>query len=321
MCWLTCMQPSPRPLALGHPAAPRQGCCPVPPTAGPLQVPQMGVRARRHLPRPKGMARKQAYPAAVLPLSPSPVPPSPPKPLPCPPPATARPPPHPAHGCRAASCTPGTHRAQLSARRRKVYSAPCVGAASLGRGEPTSRLLGGTGRKQGRGKGVFPSQDAGSRRDPSPGAGQQRPSGMQVGQQGAGSSGPRPHHLTRVKTEVPTLRGSRVSRRGGRAAGREGRVRAHLVAFQASLRDGTSSHNSHMVSSVSFPWRSTKHWPTKAVLESGGVQGAQSLRLQAREPQPLDPGRQTDRHPPPHAEGCTSLPHCPDGWLPHRLDR
>lgn len=53
----------------------------------------------------------------------------------------------------------------------------------------------------------------------------------------------------------------------------EGRFRAHLVAFQTSLRDGTSSRRSHVVSSVSFPRRSTKHWPTKAVMESGGVQG------------------------------------------------
>ena len=80
--------------------------------------------------------------------------------------------------------------------------------------------------------------------------------------------------------EVPTLRGSHVSRRRGRAAGWEDRLRAHLVAFHESLRDVTSSRRSHMVSSVSFPRRSMKHWPTKAVVESGGVQVGQS-RLRA----------------------------------------
>lgn len=116
----------------------------------------------------------------------------------------------------------------------------------------------------------------------------------------------------------------------------EGRVRAHLVAFQASLRDGTSSRRSHMVSSVSFPRRSTKHWPTKAVVESGGVQvGQRGLRACASRHGNLShlimADRQTDRHPPPHALGQTDGPPChiarmggfhiawTDRWAPHLL--
>lgn len=78
------------------------------------------------------------------------------------------------------------------------------------------------------------------------------------------------------------------------------------MAFQVSLRDGTSSHKSHVVSSVSFPRRSTKHWPTKAVVESGGVQvGQRGLRAYASRQGNLGylilADRQTGRHPPPHA--------------------
>lgn len=96
------------------------------------------------------------------------------------------------------------------------------GQQALRRGGPTSRLLGGTGRhweEAGQGEGVFPGQNAGSRRDPSQVPGQQTAPGMQVRQQGAGSSGPHHHHLMRVKMEVPTLQGNHVSRRGRRDAG------------------------------------------------------------------------------------------------------
>lgn len=84
----------------------------------------------------------------------------------------------------------------------------CCGSKLWEAGGPASRLLGGTGRhweEAGQSEGVLPGQVAGSRWEPSPGLGQQRASRMQVGQQGAGSFGPHPHHLMRVKMEVPTL--------------------------------------------------------------------------------------------------------------------
>lgn len=59
-----------------------------------------------------------------------------------------------------------------------------------------------------------------------------------------------------------------------------------------------------MVSSVSLPQESTNHWPMKAVMESGEVQGGrvdQNLCLWTGEPEPTDPGRQTDRQAPPAA--------------------
>lgn len=109
-----------------------------PPTAGPLQIPQGGAQARRHLLRPEAMVRKWDYPAAVFPLSPSPIPPSAPNHCP----ALAQPPPPSAHGHRVASCTLGTHGALLSAGQRKVYSALCVGAASFEKGRPHQQAPG-----------------------------------------------------------------------------------------------------------------------------------------------------------------------------------
>jgi len=209
------------------------------------------------------MASKRDHPAPVLLLSPSPVPPSTTNHHPTlshPLPATHLALPTATQGLLAPQGHTGP--AFLPGRERFIWL-QVQGQQALGRGVLGSRLLGGSGRQwgeAGQGHGVFPSQDAGSRWEPSLGPRWQRALGMQAGRRGAGSCGPHSHHLMRVKMEVPTLRGSHVSRRRGRAAGWEDRLRAHLVAFHESLRDRTSSRRSHMVSSVSFLPRSMKHW-------------------------------------------------------------
>jgi len=100
--------------------------------------------------------------------------------------------------------------------RERFIRLQVQGQQALGRGVLGSRLLGGSGRQwgeAGQGQGVFPSQDAGSRWESSLGPRWQRALGTQAGRRGAGSCGPHPHHLMRVKMEVPTLRGSHVRRR------------------------------------------------------------------------------------------------------------
>lgn len=79
----------------------------------------------------------------------------------------------------------------------------------MGRGSPTSRSLGGTGKKRGKVRVSFLARSPPWEWD----------SGETGGQQGAGRAGLCSHHLMRVKVEVPTLRARGVSRVGGRAGG------------------------------------------------------------------------------------------------------
>lgn len=82
-----------------------------------------------------------------------------------------------------------------------------------------------------------------------------------------------------------------------------------------------------MVSSVSFPWSSTKHWPTKAVVESGKVQVMErGLRACTSRQGNLGHLILADRQANttcymPWTERWTSLPDWPCGPLPHLLDR
>jgi len=74
------------------------------------------------------------------------------------------------------------------------------------------------------------------------------------------------------------------------------------VAFQESLRDGTSSRRSHKVSSVH---EALAHKGDGGVWwGSSGAEGTQSLCLQTEQLETSDPWqihRQTDRHTPTHA--------------------
>lgn len=88
-----------------------------------------------------------------------------------------------------------------------------------------------------------------------------------------------PHSSTvrwRVKSLLPTLRGERGDVRwevhSHRVTARD-RVPlpwAHLVAFQSSLMSSTANRCSHLVFRTSFPLLSTKHWPTKTLVDSVG---------------------------------------------------
>ena len=133
-------------------------------------MPQMGTRRRRQLRRPRTMASKRDHPAPVLLLSPSPVPPSTPNHHP----SLSHP--LPATHLALSTAIQGllapqghTGPAFLPGRERFIWL-QVQGQQALGRGVLGSRLLGGSGRQwgeAGQGHGVFPSQDAGSRWEPS----------------------------------------------------------------------------------------------------------------------------------------------------------